>query len=70
MALYVSDFYFLEITNINIHSNTDHSIGKNALVHFVSQDDFGDVPTKPLHGKTYERAFKLMINAILLKVGQ
>jgi len=45
---------FLEVTDVNVENSTVLAPGKYALVHFVNEDVFGDVPQKVLYGMEYQ----------------
>jgi len=69
MARLCQILIFLEVTKIDIDNNTNLLIGKYALVHFINEDVFGDVPKKLCMVRHIQTSV-LMTTAILFEDGQ
>ncbi len=44
---------FLEVTNVSVDKSKDLVPGKYALIHFVNEDVFGNVPRNSLYDTKY-----------------
>jgi len=45
---------FLNVIDVNVDNHINFEVGRYALVHFINENVFGDVPENKLYGKEYD----------------